>query len=154
MQHTFFVHSFDVVLHNYMYNVKLPTCRYTSCIGKVVFARFFFSLPLIFTLLAATCIISHFLTTNFHGFFCYFLPLPMPVVRTGMHNYGHIITKISRIHIEPNFGGAEEPEQWTDDKHLIFSPPLTLRFALVSHKMPCSPCVAHKAPVMQATYIV
>ena len=85
MQHTFFVHSFDVVLHNYMYNVKLPTCRYTSCIGKVVFARFFFSLPLIFTLLAATCIISHFLTTNFHGFFCYFLPLPMPVVRTGMH---------------------------------------------------------------------
>ena len=81
----FFVHSFDVVLHNYMYNVKLPTCLYTSCIGKVVFAHFFFSLPLIFTLLAATCSISHFLTTNFHGFFCYFLPLPMPVVRTGMH---------------------------------------------------------------------
>ena len=153
MQHTFFVHSFDVVLHNYMYNVKLPTCRYTSCIGKVVFARFFFSLPLIFTLLAATCIISHFLTTNFHGFFLLLSTFTYACGSDG-HAYGHIITKISLIHIEPNFGGAEEPEQWTDDRHLIFSPPLTLRFVLVSHKMPCSPCVAHKAPVMQATYIL
>ena len=154
MQHTFFVHSFDVVLHNYMCTVKLPTCRYTSCIGKVVFAHFFFSLPLIFTLLAATCSISHFLTTNFHGFFCYFLPLPMPVVRTGTHMVTLLLKFLGYNYIEPNFGGAEEPEQWTDDRRFIFSPPLTLRFALVSHKMPCSPRVAHKAPVMQATYIL
>ena len=154
MQHTFFVHSFDIVLHNYMYNVKLLTCRYTSCIGKVIFAHFFFSLPLIFTLLAATCSISHFLTTT--EFSCFFFSLSTFTYACGSdrHAYGHVITKISRIHIEPNFGGAEEPEQWTDDRRLIFSPPLTLRFALVSLKMPCSPFVTHKAPVMQATYIL
>ena len=60
VQHTFFVHFFAVVLHDY--NVKLPEtswlhvlcrkCRACSCS--------FFSLPLIFTLVGAS--ISYFLT--------------------------------------------------------------------------------------------
>ena len=62
VQHTFFVHFFAVVLHDY--NVKLPEtsqlhvlwrkCRTCSCL------LFFSSLPLIFTFMAAR--ISHFLT--------------------------------------------------------------------------------------------
>ena len=67
----FFVHLFDVVLLDD--NVKRPS--YTSYIGNGVCAHqnccwlcpcslFFFSLSLIFTLLAAS--ISHFLTANFH----------------------------------------------------------------------------------------
>ena len=103
----------------------------------------------------AGCYMYYF-SFSHHQFSWFFLLLSTFTSACGSdgHAYGHIITKISPIHIEPNFGGAEEPEQWTDDRHLIFSPPLTLRFALVSHKMPCSPCVAHKAPVMQATYIL
>ena len=66
----FFVHFFVVGLHDY--NVK--HLIYTSYVGNVVNAprmffhfcsgSLFFSVPLIFTLLAAS--ISHFLTTNFH----------------------------------------------------------------------------------------
>ena len=66
----FFVHFYDVVLHNY--NVKIPI--YTSYVGNVVCAHqtfcclcpcsvSVFSLPLIFTLLTTT--ISHFRTANF-----------------------------------------------------------------------------------------
>ena len=67
VQHTFFVHFFAVVLHDY--NVKLPEaswlhvlwrkCRTCSC-------SLFFPLSLIFTQVAAS--ISHFLTaaTKFH----------------------------------------------------------------------------------------
>ena len=53
VQHTFFVHFFAVVLHD---NVKLPSYAFYG--GNVV--RVFFSLPLIFTLVAVR--ISHFVT--------------------------------------------------------------------------------------------
>ena len=58
MQHTSFVHFFAVVLHDY--NTKLPS--YTFYGGTVVrvLVYCFFSLPLFFTLVAAS--ISHFLT--------------------------------------------------------------------------------------------
>ena len=68
-----FLHFFDIVSHNY--NVEIPS--YTSymyvgnvlCSPKVlllVFLFAFFSLPLIFTLVAAS--ISLFVTANFHVF--------------------------------------------------------------------------------------
>ena len=70
---TLLVHFFDVVLHDY--NVKRPS--YSSYVGNVVCAEqkffllvflfaFFYSLLLIFNLLAAN--ISHFLTANFRVF--------------------------------------------------------------------------------------
>ena len=46
-QHTFFVHIFDVVLHDY--NVKLPVTRFMEEMSYV-FSFTFFPLPLIFTL--------------------------------------------------------------------------------------------------------
>ena len=62
VQHTFFVHFIAVVLQNY--NVKLPETSELHVLRKTnvvcVPANPFFSLPLIFTLVAAT--ISHFLT--------------------------------------------------------------------------------------------
>ena len=62
MQHTFFVHFFAVVLHDN--NVKLP--GYSFYGGNVARVLHFFSLSLIFTLVAPS--ISHFLTaaTKFH----------------------------------------------------------------------------------------
>ena len=72
LQHTFLVNFFDVVLHDYI--VELAS--YTYYVGNVVCAHqklcslcscsLFYSLPLIFTLVAAS--ISHFYNGNFHGF--------------------------------------------------------------------------------------
>ena len=48
----------------------------------------------------------------------------------------------------------EEPDQWTGNGCFIF--PLRLPrdscSSCVLHKMPYSPCLAHKAPVLQATF--
>ena len=59
VQHTFFVHFFAVVLHDY--NVKLSETSWLRFMEEMsyVFLFIFFSLPLIFTLVAAS--ISHFL---------------------------------------------------------------------------------------------
>ena len=72
----------------------------------------------------AGCYMYYF-SFSHHQFSWFFLLLSTFTYACGSdgHAYGHIITKISRIHIEPNFGGAEEPEQWTDDRHLIFLHP-------------------------------
>ena len=65
----FFVHFFDVVLQDY--NVKLPSsfyvgkCRMCSPMFVLFLFTFFFTLPLVFTLLAA---FSHFITANFYVF--------------------------------------------------------------------------------------
>ena len=60
MQHTFFVHFFAVVLHDY--NVKLPETSWLHVLWRKSRACScsFFSLPLIFTLVGAS--ISYFLT--------------------------------------------------------------------------------------------
>ena len=63
MQHTFFVHFFAVVLHND--NVKLPeTSELHVFVEEMLYVVLFtfFSMPLIFTLVAAS--ISHFLTAG------------------------------------------------------------------------------------------
>ena len=61
MQHTFFVHLFAVVLHDYDINFQ-KLSGYIFYGGNIVFVlvQFFFSLSLIFTLVATS--ISHFLT--------------------------------------------------------------------------------------------
>ena len=48
---------------------------------------------------------------------------------------------------------AEEPEKWTGNRRFIFLFPSSYasRSFRASLKMPRSPCLAHKAPVMQAT---
>ena len=64
MQHTFFVHFFAVVLHDY--NVKLPETSSLHVLWRKCRASlyscsiFFFSLPLVFTKVAAR--ISYFIT--------------------------------------------------------------------------------------------
>ena len=89
VQHTFFVHFFAIVLHDY--KVKLPS--YTFCGGNVVCVPVqFFSLPLNFTLVAAS--FSHFLTsaikflycsTNEIGLLCFLsLALALSLLSTSM----------------------------------------------------------------------
>ena len=89
MQHAFFVHFFAVVLHNY--KVKLPSCTFYG--GNVVCVPVHsFSLPLIFTLVAAS--ISHFLTgaikfscysSNKIGLLCFLsLALALSLLSTSM----------------------------------------------------------------------
>ena len=53
-QHACFVHFFTVVLHDYVYNVKLPQVTRFSEEMSYMFSFTSFSLPLIFTLVAAT----------------------------------------------------------------------------------------------------
>ena len=60
-QHACFVHFFTVVLHDYVYNVKLPQVTRFSGEMSYMFSFTSFSLPLIFTLVAAT--FSPFVTT-------------------------------------------------------------------------------------------
>ena len=60
-QHACFVHFFTVVLHDYVYNVKLPQVTRFSEEMSYMFSFTSFSLPLIFTLVAAT--FSPFVTT-------------------------------------------------------------------------------------------
>ena len=67
VEHTFFVHFFAVVLHDY--NVKLPEASWLHVLWRKCRTRscsLFFPLSLIFTQVAAS--ISHFLTaaTKFH----------------------------------------------------------------------------------------
>ena len=62
LQHTFFVHFFAVVLHDY--NIKCPETSWLQCFVEEMLYMFFFtffSLPLIFSWLAAS--ICHFLPT-------------------------------------------------------------------------------------------
>ena len=82
LQHTFYVHFFAVVLHDYI--VKLPDTSKLHVLWRkccICYFSLFFSLPLIFTLVAAS--ISHILTaamklscftSNKIDLFC-FLPL-------------------------------------------------------------------------------
>ena len=53
-QHACFGHFFTVVLHDYVYNVKLPQVTRFSEEMSYMFSFTSFSLPLIFTLVAAT----------------------------------------------------------------------------------------------------
>ena len=63
LQHTFFVHLFAVVLHDYDYKVKRPEASWLHVLRRKCrtwCSCSLFSLPLIFSLVAAS--ISHFLT--------------------------------------------------------------------------------------------
>ena len=61
----FFVHFFDVVLHDFNVKLYVGICRMCSPMFCRVPVHFFSTLPLILTLLAA---FSHFLTANFYVF--------------------------------------------------------------------------------------
>ena len=61
----FFVHFFDVVLHDYNVKLYVGICRMCSPYVLSGSCSLFSTLPLIFTLLVA---FSHFLTANFHVF--------------------------------------------------------------------------------------
>ena len=86
LQHTFYVHFFAVVLHDYI--LKLPDTSKLHVLWRkccICYCSLFFSLPLIFTLVAAS--ISHILTaamkfscftSNKIDLFC-FLPLFLSV---------------------------------------------------------------------------
>ena len=86
----------------------------------------------------AGCYMYYF-SFSHHQFSWFFLLLSTFTYACGSdgHAYGHVITKISRIHIEPNFGGGRRARtmDWWQALNFFSTPHLAIRARLSQNAM-------------------